>query len=277
MGSLFHYLSVNFSIVDLLDILMMSFIVYTLLSLMKGTRAMQMLIGLGILSIGFYISSFLKLFTIHWFFSYFFDYFIIIVIVLFQDEFRRALTQMGKNPFFAKITEEKRAMISDLAEAVTRLAKEKIGALIVIERDTGLKNFIDTGSRLDSRVQSDLIYAIFITASPLHDGAVIIREGKIAAAGCFLPLSKNPNIDKNYGSRHRAAIGLTEDSDAIVILVSEESGEANLVKNGKIISNLSELEIRQSLIALLDLSQGAVNLTKKMIAWITSTQEKKHP
>jgi diadenylate cyclase len=277
MGSLFHYLSVNFSIVDLLDILMMSFIVYTLLSLIKGTRAMQMLIGLGILSIGFYISSFLEFFTIHWFFSYFFDYFIIIVIVLFQDEFRRALTQMGKNPFFAKITEEKRAMISDLAEAVTRLAKEKIGALIVIERDTGLKNFIDTGSRLDSRVQSDLIYALFITASPLHDGAVIIREGKIAAAGCFLPLSKNPNIDKNYGSRHRAAIGLTEDSDAIVILVSEESGEANLVKNGKIISNLSELEIRQSLIALLDLSQGAVNLPKKMIAWIKSTQEKNHP
>jgi len=245
------------------------------LSLIKGTQAMQILLGLGILSIGLYLSSTWKLFTIHWIFSYFFEYWIIIVTILFQDDLKRALTQIGKNPFFSKVIKEKeRAMIHDLAEAATRLAKEKIGALIVIERETGLKNFIDTGSRLDSHVQPELMYAIFSHTSPLHDGAVIIKEGKIAAAGCFLPLSKNPNIDKNYGSRHRAAIGLTEDSDAIVLLVSEESGEANLVKNGKIITNLNKIEIEESLAALLNLSKEAINLSKKMIAWIQSNQEK---
>ena len=179
--------------------------------------------------------------------------------MLFQDDLRRALTHVGKNPFFsAASAEEEREMVDEIARAATRLARERIGALIVIERETGLKNFIDTGSKLDSRVKSELLYSIFIPSSPIHDGAVIITGGRIAAAGCFLPLSKDPNIDKRYGTRHRAALGLTEDSDAIVILVSEEAGEAHLVKNGKITTNLSEQEIRQSLSALLDISRSQV-------------------
>jgi diadenylate cyclase len=163
-------------------------------------------------------------------------------------------------------------MVDEIARAATRLARERIGALIVIERETGLKNFIDTGSRLESRVKAELIYAIFIPSSPIHDGAVIITGGRLAAAGCFLPLSKDPNIDKRYGTRHRAALGLTEDSDAIVVLVSEEAGEAHLVKNGKITTNLNESELKQSLAALLDLSRGQVNIPRRMRGWIRAAQ-----
>jgi len=236
---------------------------------------MQMLTGLGILGLGFYLSSVFELFTTHWFFSYFFDYLILIIIVLFQDDLRRALTHVGKNPFFSSSSaEEEKEMVDEIARAATRLARERVGALIVIERETGLKNFIDTGSFLDSRVKSELLYSIFVPVSPIHDGAVIITGGRIASAGCFLPLSKDPYIDKRYGTRHRAALGLTEDTDAIVVLVSEEAGEAHLVKSGKITTNLSEQEIQQSLSALLDLSRNQMNLPKRMHGWLNAVQEK---
>ncbi len=266
-------------LIDLLDVAIVGFIVYRVLLLIKGTRAMQMLTGLGILGIGFFVSSTFELFTTHWLLSYFFDYFILIVIVLFQDDLRRALTHVGKNPFFSAASEEEeREMVDEIARAATRLAKERIGALLVIERETGLRNFIDTGSKLDSKVKAELLQSIFIQSSPIHDGAVIITGGRVAAAGCFLPLTKDPNIDKRYGTRHRAALGLTEDSDAIVVLVSEESGEAHLVKNGKITSNLNEQEIRQSLAALLNLSQSSVNLPRRMRSWFqAATRSKQGP
>jgi len=273
VGDLLANLQSSVRLIDLLDIGIVAFIVYRVLLLIKGTRAMQMLTGLGILGIGFYLSSMFELFTTHWLFSYFFDYLILIVIVLFQDDLRRALTHVGKNPFFsAASAEEEREMVDDISRAAIRLAKEKMGALIVIERETGLKNFIDTGSRLESRVKAELLYAIFIPTSPIHDGAVIITGGKLAAAGCFLPLSKDPNIDKRYGTRHRAALGLTEDTDAIVVLVSEEAGEAHLVKNGKITTNLNEQELRQSLAALLEISRGQVNIPKRMKGWLQVAQ-----
>jgi diadenylate cyclase len=273
VGDLLANLQSSFRWIDLLDVTIVAFIVYRILLLIKGTRAMQMLTGLGILGIAFFISSAFELFTTHWLLSYFFDYLILIVIVLFQDDLRRALTHVGKNPFFASASaEEEREMVDEIARAATRLARERVGALIVIERETGLKNFIDTGSKLDSRVKSELLYSIFLTSSPIHDGAVIITGGRIAAAGCFLPLSKDPNIDKRYGTRHRAALGLTEDSDAIVILVSEEAGEAHLVKNGKLTTNLSEQEIRQSLSALLDISRSQVNIPRRMRGWIQAVQ-----
>ncbi|MGK5083772.1 diadenylate cyclase CdaA [Bdellovibrionota bacterium FG-1] len=265
MSDLLLNLHSSLRVIDLLDVGLVAFVVYRVLLLIKGTRAMQMLTGLGILGIGFYLSSKFELFTTHWLLSYFFDYFILIVIVLFQDDLRRALTHVGKNPFFTGASaEQEREMVDEIARAATRLAKERIGGLIVIERETGLKNFIDTGSRLESRVKAELMYAIFVPTSPIHDGAVIITGGRIAAAGCFLPLSRDPNIDKRYGTRHRAALGLTEDSDAIVVLISEEAGEAHLVKNGKLTTNLNEQELKQSLAALLDLARGPVNLPRRM-------------
>ena len=276
MSDLLANLQSSLRLVDLLDVGIVAFIVYRVLLLIKGTRAMQMLTGLGILAIGFFLSSTLEFFTTHWLLSHFFDYLILIVIVLFQDDLRRALTHVGKNPFFSGASaEEEREMVDEIARAATRLARERIGALIVIERETGLKNFIDTGSKLDSRVKAELLYSIFVQNSPIHDGAVIITSGRIAAAGCFLPLSKDPNIDKRYGTRHRAALGLTEDSDAIVVLVSEEAGEAHLVKNGKITTNLSEQELRQSLAALLDLARGQMNLPRRMRSWMQTARDRR--
>lgn len=276
MGDLLANLQSSLRLIDLLDVGIVAFIVYRILLLIKGTRAMQMLTGLGILGIAFFLSSTLELFTTHWLLSYFFDYLILIVIVLFQDDLRRALTHVGKNPFFSGASaEEEREMVDEIARAATRLAKERVGALIVLERETGLKNFIDTGSQLDARVKSELLYSIFIPSSPIHDGAAIITSGRIAAAGCFLPLSNDPNIDKRYGTRHRAALGLTEDSDAIVILVSEEAGEAHLVKNGRITTNLNEQELRQSLAALLDLSKSSGGLPRRMKGWIRAAQKVK--
>ncbi len=276
MGNTFVNLQSSLRFIDLVDIVIVGFIVYRVLLLIKGTRAIQMLAGLGILGIVFFLSSRFELFTTHWMLSYFFDYLILIVIVLFQDDLRRALTHVGKNPFFSSAAaEEEREMVDEIAKAATQLAKEKKGALIVIERETGLKNFIDTGARLDSKVKSELLYSIFQTTSPIHDGAVILTGGRLSAAGCFLPLSKDPNIDKRYGTRHRAALGLTEDTDAIVVLVSEEAGEAHLVKNGKITINLNEQELKQSLVALLNLaSHGGGNIPRKMRGWFQLARSK---
>lgn len=275
MGELLANLQSSLRLIDLLDVTIVAFIVYRVLLLIKGTRAMQMLTGLGILAIGFLIASAGELFTTYWLLSHFFDYLVLIVVVLFQDDLRRALTHVGKNPFFiSSIGEIDRAMVHEIARAVTRLAQERVGALIVIERETGLKNFIETGSKLDSQVKAELIYSIFLPNSPIHDGAVIVTGGRIAAAGCFLPLSKDPNIDKKYGTRHRAALGITEDSDAIVVLVSEEAGETHLVKNGKLITNLSESELSQSLTALLDLSTSGESIPRRMRGWLSSTRER---
>jgi len=236
---------------------------------------MQMLTGLGILGIAFFLSSSFELFTTHWFLSHVFDYLILIIIVLFQEDLRRALMHVGKNPFFASIdAEEEREMIHEIARASVRLARERMGGLIVLERETGLKNFIDTGSQLDARVRSELIYSIFIPSSPIHDGAVILTGGRVAAAGCFLPLSTDPDLDKNYGTRHRAALGLTEETDAIVIVISEEAGEVHLVKNGKITMNLNEIELRQSLIALLELSKGASKVPQRLRGWLVQARKK---
>lgn len=276
MNDLLSNLQSSLRFIDLLDVGIVAFIVYRVLLLIKGTRAMQMLTGLGIMAIAFFLSSALELFTTHWLLSHFFDYLVLIVIVLFQDDLRRALTYVGKNPFFATSSSEaERAMVDEIARAATRLARERVGALIVLERETGLKNFIETGSKLDAQTKAELLYSIFLPESPIHDGAVIINAGRIAAAGCFLPLSKDPNIDKKYGTRHRAALGITEDSDAIVVLVSEEAGEAHLVKNGKLITNLSEQELSESLSALLDLSRSSETLPKRMRGWLAAVRERR--
>ena len=265
MGELLGQLTSSFKPSDLLDITIVAFLVYRVVLLIKGTRAMQMLTGLGILGVGFFVSSTFELFTTHWVLSYFFDYLILIVIVLFQDDLRKALTHVGKNPFFsAASAEEERFMVDEIARAASQLAHDRVGALIVIERETGLKNFLDTGSKIEAKVNAELLYSIFNVASRLHDGAVIITNGKISAAGCFLPLSKDPNIDKRYGTRHRAAIGITEDTDAIVVLVSEEAGESHLVKNGRLMNDLSEEELSRSLAALLDIGRTNRGLPRRL-------------
>jgi diadenylate cyclase len=273
---LFTNLKANLRPMDFVDIGIVAFLVYRVLLLIKGTRAMQMLTGLGILGIAFFLASRFGLFTTHWVLAHFFDYLILIVIVLFQDDLRRALTNVGRNPFMpgSAYHEEEQEMVEEISRAASNASKERVGALIVIERETALKNFIETGSQIEAKVRAELLVSIFHRDSPIHDGAVIITGGRIAAAACFLPLSKDPDIDRRYGSRHRAAFGITEESDAIVVVVSEETGEIHLVKNGKITTNLNELELKQSLEALLDLSASSRQVPKRMRGWIQAIKNR---
>jgi diadenylate cyclase len=261
MNEVIANLSSGFRYEDIFDIAIVAFIIYRLLLFIHGTRTVQMLIGLGVLIAGYFISNQMELFTTHWLFSNFFDYFVFILIVLFQDDLRRVLTKIGRNPFLLTSDAESRLeMVDEVASATTKLVKDRIGALIVIEQETGLKNFVDTGSKIDAKVRTEILYSIFLTKSPLHDGAVIISGDRLVAAGCFLPLSKNPDIDPQLGTRHRAAIGLTEETDALVVLVSEEANAVHLVQSGKIIKNLSERELRDHLIEILsiDLPQDSI-------------------
>jgi diadenylate cyclase len=238
--------------IDLLDILIVAYLIYRALFLIKGTRAMQMLTGLGVLGLLFFLASSFRLFATYWILSSLFNYFIIIVIVLFQDDMRRALTHVGKTPFLSGARQKETEMASELAKAAFRMARENIGALIVVERETGLANFMEHGSELNAYVKAELLYSIFLPAGPIHDGAIIISQGKIASAGCVLPLSKNPDLDKKFGTRHRAAIGVTEETDALVVLVSEESGDAMLVQGGRVVRYPTESEMREDLTVLLN-------------------------
>lgn len=265
MNEVIANLSSGFRYEDILDIAIVAFIIYRLLLFIHGTRTVQMLIGLGVLIAGYFISNQMELFTTHWLFSNFFDYFVFILIVLFQDDLRRVLTKIGRNPFLLTSDAESRLeMVDEVASATTKLVKDKIGALIVIEQETGLKNFVDTGSKIDARVRTEILYSIFLTKSPLHDGAVIISGDRLVAAGCFLPLSKNPDIDPQLGTRHRAAIGLTEETDAVVVLVSEEANAVHLVQSGKIIKNLTERQIREHLTEILNIDLPRESITKRL-------------
>ena len=265
MNEVIANLSSSFRYEDIFDIAIVAFIIYRLLLFIHGTRAVQMLIGLGVLVAGYFISNRMELFTTHWLFSNFFDYFVFILIVLFQDDLRRVLTKIGKNPFLlASDSESQLEMVDEVANAATKLARDKIGALIVLELETGLKNFVDTGSKIDAKVRAEILYSIFLTKSPLHDGAVILNGDRLVAAGCFLPLSKNPDIDPQLGTRHRAAIGLTEETDAVVVLVSEEAHAVHLVQSGKIIKNLTELQLRDHLAAILNIDLPQDSMGKRL-------------
>ena len=226
-------------LVDLLDILIVAFIIYRIILLIKGTRAVQMLLGLAVILIVYVVSQVIGLYTLHWFLDNFLSSLIVVIIVIFQSDIRRALMHVGRNPFFAGMSyREEKEVIEELAQASAVLASRRIGALIVIERETGIKDFLESGTELDARISGDLIVSVFHPTSPIHDGALVIQQGRLTRAGCFLPLSQNPDISKTLGTRHRAAIGLTELVDAIVIVVSEETGKISVVLGGRITRDL---------------------------------------
>jgi diadenylate cyclase len=219
---------------DVLDILIVSFILYNLFLLLKETRAIQMLQGLLIVFLLVIIARLLDMYLLSWILTGLTALWIIAFIIVFQPELRRALVELGQNRFFRFIFKEHAQLYRELKEAAEILSKKKTGALIVIERDINLKSFIETGTKLDAETTSELLISVFNPKSPLHDGAVIIREGRIAAAGCVLPLSQKEDIDKKYGMRHRAAIGISEETDAVTIIVSEERKSISLAIGGKI-------------------------------------------
>jgi diadenylate cyclase len=225
-------------ILDLLDIGVVSLILYRLLLIIKGTKAAQMLIGLGILLLASLASRYLELYTIDWIVQSFFAQIVIAIIVLFQPEIRRALAHMGEAQFLTFTKAEELKSLEEIVRAAISLANRKIGALIVIERDTSLKDFVEVGTLLDAKVSKELLLSIFHPTSPIHDGAVIIKGNRIAAAGCFLPITLSSELSKALGTRHRAGIGLTEETDAVALIVSEETGWISMSLDGRLETKL---------------------------------------
>jgi uncharacterized protein (TIGR00159 family) len=246
---------------DVLDIAAVSFVLYWILLLIRGTRAIQIVFGLVILGGGYFIAQAADLTTFGWILENFLGSIVIVIVILFQDEIRRALALVGTNPLTGSNLGEQRHLIEELVKTAGTLSSKRIGALIVIERTTGLKNYIEKGTRIEGTVSKDLLLSIFMPFSPIHDGAVIIREGRIAAAQCFLPLTVNPRLEKVLGTRHRAALGLTEETDALVIILSEETGKVSVACEGKLYSRLEADELRRMLERMLaaDLDQDSSN------------------
>jgi diadenylate cyclase len=237
---------------DLVDILIVTVLIYEVLHLIRGTRAVQMGLGAGVLVALFYGSRWGHLETVNWLIRNLFGYFVFAAIVLFQSDIRRALAHLGRGPFFRYFAKPESAeeSIEELVVAAGMLASQRIGAIIAIERQIGLRNYIEGGIPLDAQLTYDLLLSIFQPSSPLHDGAVIVQDDKVAAAACFLPLTVNPKLGKELGSRHRAAIGLTEENDSVAIVVSEESGRISVVADGQIDPGLSTEDLRTRLRSL---------------------------
>lgn len=237
---------------DLIDILLVTILIYNLLLLIRGTRAVQVLVGLILVGALYYLSRIARLPTLETLLGSLLIALPIAIIVLFQQEIRRALASFGSNPLFGLAKQEKVATVfQEITVAATAMSARKIGALMVIERLAGLRNYIENGIELDAILTFDLLLNIFAPDTPLHDGAVIVHDDRIAAAACFLPLSNNPELSKEFGTRHRAAIGITEETDAVAVVVSEETGTISVAHSGEMIRDLDDRSLRNTLYKLL--------------------------
>lgn len=224
-----------------LDVVLVYILIYRLLLLVRGTRAERMLLGLGIVVMVYMASRALNLATLNWILGNFLGSVILVIVVLFQDDFRRALTKVGLIPGLGG--EQSKALsktIEEVSHAASELASRRIGALMVLSRDVGLDDYTEHAIKIDSRVSHQLLVSLFLPTSPLHDGAVVIEGERIAAAGAVLPLTFNPGVGSNFGTRHRAAIGLSERTDAVIVVVSEETGTISLIREGRITRDLNE-------------------------------------
>jgi len=223
----------NFTWLDFLDISIVAFLVYQVILLLRGTRMARLLAGICVLLIFFLFARVTGLATVHRILDSLAGSVILIIVIIYQHEIRRAFFTVGKRRLVKEQFEEIPQLIEELALAADALTKKKIGALIVIEGEMDVDDFIEVGTEIDAKVTCELITSIFLPYSPIHDGAVIIQKGKLTKAGCFLPLTRNPLISKALGTRHRAAIGLAERTDAIVIVVSEETGKISVAADGR--------------------------------------------
>jgi diadenylate cyclase len=223
---------------DLLDIALVAIVVYRILVMFRGTRAVQMLIGLACLVAGSLLARRLELYSTQWILDNFWSFWVIAVVVLFQPELRRALARVGEGRIVTGLLGASRAerahVIDEIVDAVESLTARRIGALIVIERAAGLRQYAELGVAVDGRVSADLLVSVFLPYSPLHDGAVFVRGSRLVAAGCFLPLSRNLQIARSLGTRHRAALGISEETDAVAVAVSEETGRVTIAVGGHI-------------------------------------------
>ena len=248
------------SVVDVLDILLVAILIYQFLALIKGTRATQMLVGVGLLALAFYVARLGELSTLNWLISTALPYAVFALIVVFQNEIRQALARVGRRLVLGKPAASEAESYEDIVLAANLFSQNQTGALIVIERDIGLRTHIESGVRLEAMLSYDLLATIFRPSAPLHDGAVIVQKDRAAAAACFLPLSMNPVLSTQLGTRHRAGIGITEETDAVAVIVSEETGSISLAVAGHIERDLTVEELRERLSELLHrkLSQAAL-------------------
>jgi len=251
------FVATDFSWWDVLDILIVAFVIYELLQFIRGTHAVQMALGGMLLVILYWTSRWADLETLNWLLRTFMPYVVFGIIVVFQSEIRKVLAHLGKKLPWAFSPERKEETIDEVVLAATTLASQKTGALIVIEREMGLRSFIETGISLDAVLTYDLLISIFNPGTPLHDGAVVIQGNRVAAAACFLPLTVNPELSRTLGSRHRAAIGVTEDTDALAVVVSEETGVISLVVGGRIRRDLDAASLKSALLEVLEVEQAA--------------------
>jgi uncharacterized protein (TIGR00159 family) len=257
MGGLGAYFTaVEFTWVDVLDILIVAFLVYQLLQFIRGTHAVQMALGGLVLVLVYFVSQWFNLEAVNWLLRTFLPYVVFGIIVVFQAEIRKVLAHLGKPPllgaFGSQRTEE---VVDEVVLAATSLAAQRTGAIVVLEREMGLRSYIETGIGLDALLTYDLLISIFNPGTPLHDGAVIVQGNRIAAAACFLPLTVNPELSRQLGSRHRAAIGVTEDTDAVAVVVSEETGTISVVVGGRIRRDLDGRSLKWALLEALDVQE----------------------
>lgn len=252
----------NIRFLDILDILMIAFIVYKAIQFLKDSRAGQLVKGLGILALLYLFSARFELLSVHWVLSKVMNWGIVALAVIFQPELRRALERVGRSKvgmFGHSLVSDREKIsrcIEQICTAAETMQQQKIGALIVFERQTQLGDIVNTGTVVNATASVQLVGNIFFPKSPLHDGAMIIRDGMIYAAGCILPLTANPNLSTQLGTRHRAAIGISEVSDAVVVVVSEENGMISLVQNGTIERNFNRMRLRSELYRLLVDEEG---------------------
>lgn len=236
---------------QVIDILLVTYLVYKLITVIRGTRAVQLLKGIIVILIVWMLSSVLGLRTLGWIMNLTVTYGLLAIIIIFQPELRRALEQLGRGRFFSRSSTPQEENVAKTIEAIksaaSYMAKRRIGALISIERETGMNEYVETGISLNANLTKELLINIFIPNTPLHDGAVIIKDNKILAAACYLPLSENPFISKELGTRHRAALGISEVTDSLTIVVSEETGSISLAKNGELHRDLDEKQLQQLL------------------------------
>jgi diadenylate cyclase len=246
------YVFTNFDpIRDTVDITLVAFAIYWLLLLIRGTRAVQILVGLFVLLGASVLSDVFQLVTLRLILDNFLSYGVLIIIVLFQSDIRRALARVGRGFFPSVSARQESQIVEEVVRAAQALSQKRVGALIVLERETGLEDQIEAGTKVDAEVTKDLLISLFLPYSPLHDGAVVIQRGRIAFAGCILPLTLKTDLPEGLGTRHRAAVGITEETDAVVVVVSEETAHISVVMAGELVQNLDPPRLRETLADIL--------------------------
>ena len=237
---------------DGVDIALLALGFYSVANVIRGTRAVPMLIGLGMLYALYLASGRLEIYTVHLLLRYVLGWSIVLIAIVFQGDIRRMLTQVGTGSLFSQRDRSaQNQAVEQIVRAVSQLAAARVGALVVLQNEVGLNEYIEVGRELDARVSRELIVSVFLPSSPIHDGALIIQGGRMTAAGCVLPLTSNPNVSRTLGTRHRAALGLTEETDAVVLVVSEEDGTVSLVHQGRMTRDVDPGTLRVTLQRLL--------------------------